>query len=156
MTVIDSGNADSGERAGGVDEIISNHHLFRSLDDAARAEVRAIGAAETFVADAVLIREGDAGDSFFIITSGKVEVTTAAKGHPIILGILKTGAFVGEVGSLSGKPRTATVRALTPVSVVRFERAKLMAVLARFPKATELLSAVALARAQDTISKISR
>jgi CRP-like cAMP-binding protein len=156
VTVIDKGNADGGDRPGNVDEIVANHHLFRSLDDAARAEVRVIGAVVDFVADDVLIQEGAAGDSFFIIAAGKVEVTTEAKGHALILGILKTGAFVGEVGSLSGKPRTATVRALTPVSAVRFERAKLMAVLGRFPKATELLSAVALARAQDTISKISR
>ncbi len=118
--------------------------------------MKAIGTAVDYAPDDVLIREGEEGDSFFVVTAGKVEVTTSAKGHPMILGILKVGAFVGEVGSLSGKPRTETVRALTPVSVVRFERAKLMAVLGRFPKATELLSAVALARAQDTISKISR
>lgn len=62
---------------------------------------------------AVLARQGDAGDSLFLVLDGVLEVTV--DGHHV--GDLGPGAVVGEHAVLESSPRTATLTASTPVKV---------------------------------------
>ena len=64
-------------------------------------------------AGAVLIREGDGPSGFFLIVSGKAEVSVAG-GR---CGELGPGAFFGETSMLDRGPEPATVTALTPTVV---------------------------------------
>lgn len=59
----------------------------------------------------VIIRQGDAGDYYYIVKSGKVSVTRkdATSGKVVMLGQLGEGAGFGEEALLSGAPRNATV-----------------------------------------------
>jgi CRP-like cAMP-binding protein len=58
----------------------------------------------------LIIREGDPGQSFFIIVQGRVRVyKMGADGQEITLAHLGEGAFFGEMALLSGAPRTANV-----------------------------------------------
>ncbi len=66
----------------------------------------------------VLIQEGDVGNFFYIILSGKFEVHR--KGEKI--GTLTTGDFVGEIALLAPTPRTATVTAVTHSQVLELSR----------------------------------
>lgn len=63
-------------------------------------------------AGAVLMREGEAGDTFVIVATGEVEVSVA--GEPMQR--LGPGSGVGEIALLRRSPRTATVTALTEVT----------------------------------------
>jgi len=65
-----------------------------------------------------IIREGEAGDAFYAIGSGQVDVTKG--GAP--LRTLGAGAFVGEIALLFDVPRTSTVTARTPVRAYRLDR----------------------------------
>jgi CRP-like cAMP-binding protein len=61
---------------------------------------------------AVIVRQGDPADRFFIIVRGRVEVTNRhPSGGEIALGSLGAGDFFGEAGLLQSRPRNATVRA---------------------------------------------
>jgi CRP-like cAMP-binding protein len=61
---------------------------------------------------AVIVRQGDPADRFFIITRGRVEVINEhPSGRQIPIGSLSAGDFFGEAGLLQGRPRNATVRA---------------------------------------------
>jgi NADH dehydrogenase len=76
-----------------------------------------------FTKDEVIVRQGDLADSFYLIESGEVEVVRESNGQaPERLRLCSAGDVFGEVGILSNTPRTATVRCLTAVDVVKFGR----------------------------------
>lgn len=72
----------------------------------------------------------DSEDMLYLIEEGRVEVVKHDKGERIRLAILKAGNVFGEVGFLSGRPRTADVYALEAAKIRFFEPARLQEVLA--------------------------
>lgn len=69
-----------------------------------------------------IIRQTDAADFFYVINSGRVEVTqTDASGASHLLRQMGPGEFFGEIGLLSRVPRTATVVALTDCTLVALD-----------------------------------
>nr|MBK7069485.1 cyclic nucleotide-binding domain-containing protein [Deltaproteobacteria bacterium] len=105
----------------------------------------------------VVLTEGDPSSDFYLVDQGVVEVTTTTPdGAPVVLATLQHGAFFGEVALLKGLPRTATVTALTDVSVVRFDQADIEDVLSRNPGARRILEAMIEGRARDTVEKVVR
>lgn len=64
----------------------------------------------------VIMREGDNGDTLWVLRSGQARVTKEDDaGMPQELAVLGPGDVFGEIALLNKVPRTATVRALTPV-----------------------------------------
>ena len=88
----------------------------------------------------VLVREGDEGGDVFEIESGRLEVLRGPDLNRV--GTVGPGALVGEISALAGTPRTATVRALEPVTVRDIPRERyqrwLEADEARLAQVTEL------------------
>jgi cAMP-dependent protein kinase regulator len=68
---------------------------------------------------AVLIREGEPGDRFFVVFAGMLSVSQQARGH---MGVLRPGDYFGEVALTMDVPRTATVAAMTPAVVASCDR----------------------------------
>jgi CRP-like cAMP-binding protein len=62
----------------------------------------------------VIAREGDVGVGFFLITDGTAEVTIGGKKRAA----LGPGDFFGEVSLLDRGPRTATVTATSPITML--------------------------------------
>lgn len=56
----------------------------------------------------VLFREGEAGDTMYVLQSGAVRITKTVKGEEKTLAILGAGEFFGEMAILNAKPRNAT------------------------------------------------
>ena len=76
-----------------------------------------------FAKGEVIIRQGDVADCFYLIESGEVEIVKEARGT--VLERLRTcsaGETFGEVGILANAPRSATVRSVTAVDVLKFSR----------------------------------
>ncbi|MDN5852017.1 MAG: cyclic nucleotide-binding domain-containing protein [Actinomycetia bacterium] len=61
-----------------------------------------------------VVREGDTGDRFFLISSGRAEVTVAGAAEP--RAVRGPGDHFGELALLSRSPRSATVTALTDLT----------------------------------------
>jgi cAMP-dependent protein kinase regulator len=68
---------------------------------------------------AVLIREGEPGDRFFVVFAGMLSVSQESRGH---MGVLRPGDYFGEVALAMDVPRTATVAAITPAVVASCDR----------------------------------
>jgi CRP-like cAMP-binding protein len=79
----------------------------------------------------VLIREGEIGDSFFVVLEGTCSITVSANhGGLIPVTSIGVGSLVGEMSLLAGTPRTATVAATSDVVAARIERSALSKLLA--------------------------
>jgi CRP-like cAMP-binding protein len=62
----------------------------------------------------VLCRQGDAGDALFIVTGGRIRLsTTDPSGNEKVLTYFTDGQFFGEMSLLTGAPRSATATAET-------------------------------------------
>jgi two-component system, sensor histidine kinase len=66
----------------------------------------------TYEPGALIIREGEVGDSIFVIGSGAAEALLAVNGEPeVLLSVMRRGETFGEMGFFERRPRSATVRA---------------------------------------------
>jgi len=70
-----------------------------------------------FAEGQVLFREGDPADSVFRLLSGAVDILRELDGDPILLGTVGAGQFIGEMGVVENRPRSATARAASEVEV---------------------------------------
>jgi putative peptide zinc metalloprotease protein len=93
---------------------------------AVKLEVRDVAAGET------LIRQGDPGDTFYIVREGELEVLVSGNGGRRRANLLQPGDFFGEIALLYQVPRTATVRARTPASVWELGRQDFRDLLGRY------------------------
>ena len=66
-----------------------------------------------------VIREGDAGDRFYVVFAGMLSVTNRDMGERVLL---RPGDYFGEVALTMNIPRTATVTAITPAVVASCDR----------------------------------
>jgi CRP/FNR family cyclic AMP-dependent transcriptional regulator len=70
----------------------------------------------------IILKEGDPSDFAYMVLSGEVEIFTEFGGDTVILGIMKAGEFLGEMGIVDGQPRSASARAKDCVSLKIFEK----------------------------------
>ena len=66
-----------------------------------------------------IIREGEPGDRFYVVVSGRVEVSVGGR----VLRELGGGDSFGEIALLRDSPRTASISALEPTQLLALERA---------------------------------
>src|ERR1043165_8180815 len=100
----------------------------------------------------VIISEGQPGSAMYVIASGEVKVFTSGKDNKAVyLAKLGEGDFFGEVSVLTGKPRTATITASQPTSLLRLDKEKLDNALARYPGIRKVLDEFYRKRARHTV-----
>lgn len=106
---------DARDLAGSQDfsETLLKHTTIRVSDgylDDFRRHVEAVH----YAANAVIFRKGDESDFAILIGTGEVEVYDEQSGT--VLAVSGEGALIGELGMISGDPRSASARALTPLT----------------------------------------
>jgi len=92
--------------------LLRSHPIFSSLSEEEIVNLVSdeVSHERACPSDAVILREGEAGDSIFLIGSGSVQVTLRGTGGPLMpLAILQAGEIFGEMAVLERKPRSATV-----------------------------------------------
>jgi MFS family permease len=99
-------------------DLLRRLDLFAPLPQPAMEQLAARAFAISLRSGEVLIRQGDEGDRFYVITAG--EVTIEKDGAEVARGA--PGMYVGEIALLRDVPRTATVRAVGDVDVLALER----------------------------------
>jgi MFS family permease len=92
--------------------------IFRPLPPAMLERVARNSVHSDVRSGAVLITEGDVGDRFYVVASGRAEVATAGRR----VAVLGPGDYVGEIALLRDVPRTATVTALEDSRLLTVER----------------------------------
>ncbi len=104
-------------------DLLRRMPLFAELDALQIQLMAAQLREETYEPGAIIIRQGEIGETFYVIESGRVQVSVAQDGEEKVVAERGPGEYVGEIALLLKVPRTATVRALTPTRVLALHKA---------------------------------
>jgi PAS domain S-box-containing protein len=101
-----------------LDDILNNPGLAKYLTQ--------------YTSDQIIFLEGDDSQELYVLVSGRVAIF---KGDKKIRGLSKRGSIFGEMSFFLGAPRTASIRTIEDVSVLRIPREEINYFLAEFPDA---------------------
>lgn len=105
-----------------LDAVIATVPLFDSLSKRHLKRIAGLTSTVEFEAGDTVIQEGEPGDSFFVTVSGQARVLSGGKTlHRVI-----PGDHFGEISLLDGRPRSASVVAETPLSLLRLPRSSFL------------------------------
>jgi phosphoserine phosphatase RsbU/P len=127
--------------------LLDNIHLFSSLPESERAKLVDILRISELPAHTVICHEGDPGDRMYLIKKGKVEVVKAmGTTDEKVLTHITAGDYFGEISLLQRLGlRTATVRSLTPITLLEVTRTDFEGLMIRWPNlALEMLRELSL------------
>jgi CRP-like cAMP-binding protein len=104
-------------------DLLRRMPLFAELDALQIQLIAAQLREERYEPGAIIIRQEEIGETFYVIESGRVQVSVAQDGEERVIAERGPGEYVGEIALLLKVPRTATVRSLTPSHVLALHRA---------------------------------
>lgn len=125
-------------------EALKQIELFNSLTDEERDDLAHRLIEAPFVHGEAMTRQGAEAHWLYIIKSGEAEVRVVAEGSQLTekVATLPAGAFFGEMGLMTGEPRTATVVAATDVECYRLDKKAFHDILRRRPEIAEDISLI--------------
>ena len=108
--------------------------------------------AKIYKAGDVIMRQGEAGQSAYIIESGRVEIVIERPGGPEqSVGTRGKGTVIGEMAIIDNAPRTATVRAIEDCKLLEITREDLSGRLSNADPILRMVTQVILTRYRDTL-----
>ncbi len=136
-------------------EAFKRHPMFKVLSDE-DLDIMIKKARHSVLKDGEsVINEDEPGDSMFIIKKGQAKVTSTMFDKTYELATLGGGNFFGEVGFLTGMPRTATVTAKGGLSVMEINKPLMQELIERNPKVLQKLVELSHSRTQKKIKKMN-
>ncbi|MEM7017511.1 MAG: cation:proton antiporter [Pseudomonadota bacterium] len=130
-------------------ELLRKVPFFQGIPAAEFDEIAQVLRAHTIPAGNTIIRQGDAGDSLFLIARGVVRISRTDDDVEHDLATLLAGDFFGEMALLRQEPRTATSRAVTPCALYELKREPFQKLCQSRPSIQQALEAVEQGRRQD-------
>lgn len=111
---------------------VSSISCFRDLDPQKLAILQHASETLRVKGGGVLIEEGAPSDCMYFVVSGRFSISIASKRRP--LAEIGSGQTLGEIGFLSGQPRTATVTAVRDSIVLKLNRTDYDLLCQSFPQ----------------------
>jgi CRP/FNR family cyclic AMP-dependent transcriptional regulator len=129
--------------------------FFTSLNDRELDVVRAVAAEKSYQKNAVVLTEGEMGDSLYMIQSGKVKVFIGDEdGREIILKILSAGDFFGEMSMIDKQPRSASVTTIEASTFLVLTHAMFEKCVEQAPKIGNMVMRMLAQRVREADRKI--
>lgn len=129
-----------GEKVGQRVEALKRIELFSKLTDEERHELAARLKVAPFVRGEALTKQGAEAHWLYIIVEGKGEVQVAVDGKSEKVASIGEGDFFGEMGMMTGAPRSATVFAQTDMLCYRLDKGAFQEIISRRPEIAEDIS----------------
>ncbi len=104
--------------------------LFKSLEFKELYSVALKSKMETYKKNDSVLVQGERAENLYIITSGDVEVVK----NSLKINELSSGDFFGEIAIVAKTKRTATINALTNLSVLVFSEDSFNTLIEKYPK----------------------
>ncbi|MDF1594900.1 MAG: cyclic nucleotide-binding and patatin-like phospholipase domain-containing protein [Acidimicrobiia bacterium] len=128
-------------------KLISTIPLFSALSEATLKELVDCSSDRRLVGGEILMREGEAGDSMFVVVNGRLRADVlAGDGSSTVVGEISAGETVGEMALLSDHPRSATVRAVRDSNLIELSREVFHDLVSREPAALAAIARMIVAR----------
>ena len=137
--IMPKNRVDDGVRTVRLDSL-RNVPLFRDFDETELMQVAGLITTRRYAKHQTIFREGDPGQTFYLILAGSVAVVRIAPdGRETILSILKERDFFGEMSVFDTSVRAASVRTMTDVEVGVIERDDFLGLIDKTPRIGRLL-----------------
>lgn len=108
--------------------------MFKDLPDDALSELAAHCRVMELPADETLFKQGDPGDSFYLLEDGQVHIMRQyPNGEEIVLATYGPYYIIGELSMLVGQPRTGSVVAVSDCDLLALDRDDLMKICDQYP-----------------------
>ena len=111
-------------------ELLARVPLFANLSPRYLRRLADFTEEQRYMEGGKVVREGDIGEAFYVIVEGEAKVV-GRSGRAV--NHLYPGDFFGEISLLDGGPRTATVVAATPLTMLALPRRALLDVIRQEP-----------------------
>ena len=105
--------------------------LFGGLTEAALGVLLDDSREVAVPAGAFFFREGDPGESLYVLDVGEVELTKAAHAGPVVLAHLQAGDCFGEMALIDLSPRSASAQAVLATRALEISMSGLHALYQR-------------------------
>ena len=143
----DESPADTPERRLQFKRAMAGVSLLAGLPDDAHSDLAAAAGLGLYADGEVIVREGDAGASMFVVLTGTVAITVAADRREVA--VTRAGGYFGEMSLLTGEPRTATVVARGDCTVLEIPVAAFRDYVRSRPEVLDGLALAAVARRRE-------
>jgi CRP/FNR family cyclic AMP-dependent transcriptional regulator len=135
-----SGGGSTAPHAGIDPAVLRAVPLFRDFEDDALLELARLFTVQRYRKHETIFREGDPGETFYIVISGSVAVVRHGEGRrETILSILTDRDFFGEMSVFDTSVRSASIRTLTVAEIASLGRDEFLAQIDRSPRVGRLL-----------------
>ena len=129
--------------------------FFSQLDDHELEAVRSEASERGYPKTAVVLTEGEMGDSLYVIQSGRVKVVIGEEeGREIILKILGAGDFFGEMSLIDKEPRSASVTTLEASTFLVLTHAAFERCVEQAPRIANVVMRILAQRVREADRKI--
>lgn len=112
-------------------------YLFPGVPEALLGELVDRAETETYGKDAVVFREDDPAETFYLIRNGMVKIAKQSGDKEVVLSYLVAGNFFGEAALFSEGNRTATVTTIFPSDLIKLSKRDFNNFLAAHPDLRE-------------------
>ncbi|MEO3937760.1 Crp/Fnr family transcriptional regulator [Dermatophilaceae bacterium Soc4.6] len=132
-------------------DVVRRAPLFAALDDEAGSALLSGMSTVRMERGDVLFREGDPGDTLYVIGEGKVKLgRTSPDGRENLIAILGPGEMFGELSLFDPGPRTMTATAVAEVQLMGLGNESLTGLLSGRPEVSKALLAALAQRLRRT------
>ncbi len=131
--------------------------LFSSVDDQGLKAISNLMVPGHYAKDAMIVQEGELGNSMFIILSGQAKVVFyTSEGREVVLAILEPGSFFGEMALLTDEKRSATVVCCRESQIGQIKRHDFEVLLLDYPRLSRSLLSEMVDRLRHTSLVLER
>lgn len=149
----------AGEDPARIRATIARSPLFAALPISAIEDLTSRVVVRRVVAGTTVVSQDEAGDSLFVIMSGRIKVVIFGEsGREVTLSLLRAGESFGEMALFDESPRSANCVVIEPATLLVLSREDLMRHVQAHPRtAMNLLGEMArrLRRADQTIAQLA-
>lgn len=129
--------------------------FFTQLNDRELEVLRSLASERPYQKNAVVLTEGEMGDSLYMIQSGKVKVVIGdEEGRELILKILGPGDFFGEMSMIDKQPRSASVTTIEPAIFLVLTNASFERCVEQAPRIANVVMQILAQRVREADRKI--